>query len=405
MQSPTEQITKPRILTVDALRGFALFGIFFAHMIFWYAGGPLPQDYYQMYHDIGSGIAIGVYMLFFSAKFFSIFSFLFGLSFYIQMESLAKTYQHVAVRFAWRLTILGVIGILHHCFWRADILSIYVPLGFILLFCRHLSDKALLILGLACVFNLPTKIEELVSILGFNHYPLLDSEYAQDSTAMLFAFTQANFVEMIQHNINATDSKIIYQVNSGRIWITFGFFLLGMLVGRWRWFEQIETHKGTFIKICKKSAWWLVGVLGLFIVIAAGVFITKIDTEKNFMLQVLGGFLFDVSSALITAIYITGFTLFMLKPKWLTRLSVLAPIGKMALTTYLTQSIIGVFLFFNIGFGLFGLTSPAQNTLVAVAIFGLQIIFCRWWLTHFQYGPIEWFWRSATDLKWRPIKK
>ena len=68
-----------RILIVDVLRGIALFGILYAHMIFWYAAGPLPENVYKTYMDIPNGIAIGLYMLFFSAKFFSLFSFLFGL--------------------------------------------------------------------------------------------------------------------------------------------------------------------------------------------------------------------------------------------------------------------------------------------------------------------------------------
>lgn len=129
---PTDKMS--RIATLDVLRGFALFGILYAHMIFWYAGGPLPQETYQLYQDVGSGIAIGTYIIFILSKFFAIFSFLFGLSFHIQIQSLIKRHEPVVTRFGWRLAILGVIGVLHHIFWRADILSIYVPLGFLLLF-------------------------------------------------------------------------------------------------------------------------------------------------------------------------------------------------------------------------------------------------------------------------------
>jgi uncharacterized protein len=93
----------------------------------------------------------------------------------------------------------------------------------------------------------------------------------------------------------------------------------------------------------------------------------------------------------------------MLKPKWEARLIPLASVGKMALSVYLSQSVIGVYLFFNIGLGLFTLTSPGQNALLCIAIFATQILICRWWLKYFSYGPIEWLWRSATDLKWQPF--
>lgn len=405
MHSPALPLNKPRILTIDALRGFALFGIFFAHMITWFVGGPLPEEYYTMHKDIFSGIAFSLYMLLINAKFFAIFSFLFGLSFYIQMQSLAQRYPNVAARFAWRLCILGMIAIVHHCFWRADILSIYVPLGFLLLFFRHLSDKALLIIGLLLILNIPSKLVELVSILGFQHYPLMDSRMKEDAQAMFYAVSQANFVEMIQHNIQAVYVKFAYQINSGRLWITFGFFLLGMLVGRWRWFENTEEHREKFKTICKKSAWTLLAVIIFGILMGAVVAISKMKTEDNHLLAWIGGMWFDALNVCLTLIYISGFTLLMMKVRWYKFLSTLAPAGKMALTTYLMQSLIGVFIFFNVGLGVFPLTSPAENTLLAIGIFGLQIFFCRWWLQYFNYGPIEWLWRSGTDLKWQPMKK
>lgn len=405
MQSNFAPTNKPRILTIDALRGFALFGIFFAHMIMWFVGGPLPEVYYTMYKDIASGITFAVYMLLVNAKFFAVFSFLFGLSFYIQMQSLAQRYPNVATRFAWRLCILGMIAVVHHCFWRADILSIYVPLGLLLLFFRRLSDKALLVTGFILILNIPSKIIELISIFGFDHYPLVDSKMQQDAQAMLFAVSQASLGEMIQHNAQAVYFKLAYQINSGRLWITLGFFLLGMLVGRWQWFEKIEEHKEILKSICKKSAWILLAILLLGTLLAAGIFISKIPVEDNHLIAWLSGLLFDCLNACLAFIYISGFVLLMLKPRWFAFLSTLAPAGKMALTTYLMQSLIGVFIFFNVGLGIFPLTSPAENALLAMAIFGLQIFFCRWWLHYFNYGPVEWLWRSGTDLKWQTFRK
>lgn len=215
-----------RITTVDVLRGFALFGILYAHMIMWYTAGPLPQELMGKFQDIFSGVAFGVYGVFVMAKFFSIFSFLFGLSFYIQINSLARRGDNVALRFGWRLALLGVVGITHHALWRGDILSIYVPLGFLLIFARHLSNKALLILGAVLVLNLPTKLFELVALLRTGKADFIASDYVSEANAYFHFVKDSGFVDMLLGNLAALPTKIDYQLTSGRLWITFGFFLL-----------------------------------------------------------------------------------------------------------------------------------------------------------------------------------
>lgn len=400
---PTPKID--RIITLDILRGFALFGILYAHMIFWYAAGPLPEESYQQYKDIGSGIAIGTYMIFIISKFFALFSFLFGLSFYIQIQGLVNRHQPVITRFGWRLAILGVIGLLHHAFWRADILSIYVPLGFLLLFLRNISNRALLIVGVMLVLNIPTKIAELISIAVRDQLTLINFDQKIAGAEYYAIVSSGSFIEMVKHNIDAMTDKFVYQINSGRLVITFGFFLLGMLAGRMQWFENIRAHSGQFEKILKNSLW--VAAIAILLGVTLGIvaFLLKIDLGKVPLGGWLIGFIVEFFNVSLTLIYITGISLLLLKPKWGAHLTPLAAVGKMALTSYLMQTIIGVFIFFNIGLGLFTKTSPAVNALLCFAIFGAQIFFCRWWLANFYYGPIEWLWRSATDFKWQPFYK
>lgn len=394
-----------RIVTLDVLRGFALFGILYAHMIFWYAGGPLPEETYQLFKNPGSGIAIVIYMIFIISKFFAIFSFLFGLSFYIQIDKLAKRHQPVVLKFAWRLAILGVIGALHHIFWRADILSIYVPLGFLLLFFRNLSNKTLLIIGSLFVLNLPTKGAELISILLRDQLMLIHEDHKTAGAAYYEIIKHGSFTQMVQHNIQAVGEKLTYQVNSGRGFITFGFFLLGMLAGRMQWFADLEKHRGFIKTVLTRSSWTLGAALLAGTILGASVFILKIDFQNTPIAGWFSGLIMEFFNTSLALVYITGISLLMLKPTWEMRLKPLANVGKMALSTYLSQSIIGVFIFFNIGLGLFTVTSPAQNALLCMVIFALQIIFCRWWLHYFNYGPVEWLWRCATDLKWRPFTR
>lgn len=124
-----------------------------------------------------------------------------------------------------------------------------------------------------------------------------------------------------------------------------------------------------------------------------------LSLEKNLWVTWAAGFLVEVFNASATLFYITGFTLLMFRGKWNRFLSLLESIGKMALTSYLMQTVFGLLLFYSFGFGLFTLTSPASNALICIGIFSIQIVFSRWWLSHFYFGPVEWLWRSATFLK------
>jgi uncharacterized protein len=398
-------VGKERILSVDVLRGFALFGILYSHMIVWYAAGALPEQYFRADYGVLSMVAFGSYFLLFMGKFFSIFSFLFGLSFYLQLHSLSKYSNHPVAHFAWRLAILGLIGLAHHTFWRADILSIYVPLGFLLIFFRTISNKALLLIGCLLVLNIPTLVMQLANLVLYNHYDLLAHDLKVESAAYFKVITQDNFLEMCRGNLLGTYDKLVYQINSGRLLITFGFFLLGMWVGRLGWFNSTEIAQQKARLLFGKSWKAILLLIALGIVGGVSFGVAKVDIEKTPWAQYPFIVLFNFINIALTLLYITSIVLLMNKEKWIKRFAPLAGIGKMALTTYLTQSIVGVFLFFHVGFGLFGKTTPAQNIGICMVIFALQIIFSTWWLKRFYYGPVEWLWRSATFLKWQPLIK
>lgn len=393
-----------RIITVDVLRGFALFGIFYAHMIFWFAGGPLPAELYQP-DDPVSGIAVGLYMLLVIGKFFALFSFLFGLSFYLQMRSLSQRYGNFALRFAWRLAILGIIGILHHAIWRADILTIYVPLGFLLIFARHLSNKSLLIIGVVLVLNIPTKMAELGSILWRGELALIKVDNIADGAEYYAVMKDGSFADMVAHNLHAASDKLIYQINSGRLLITFGFFLLGMLAGRLQWFENMDTKAEALKRWWKKAGYIALGCVALGISVAVSLHVGGVNVENAPLIMWAGGFILEVFNVSLTLFYITGISLLMLEPKWQNRLAPLAGVGKMALTVYLLQTVLGLWLFCSFGLGLFAETSPAFNALMCIGLFIALMLFCNRWLRYFTYGPVEWFWRSATDRQWHTLRK
>jgi len=394
-----------RILSVDILRGFALFGIIYSHMVFWYTAGPLPEHFYQDHMTPLSIVASGFYVLFFIAKFFSIFSFLFGLSFYIQMQSLIKYGDNFVARFAWRLAILGMIGLLHRTFWRGDILSIYVPLGFLLIVFRNISNRILIIIGCILVLNIPTQIAQLFNLAVNNTYQFFAGDHDAEVVLYYQVVAQDNFWQMCRDNLLGTMDGIRYQLSSGRLIITFGFFLLGMLVGRAGWFNHPDAANTYFRPIWIKCWKAILGIIAMAIVLGIALKGFGVDFQKSPWGQFPFLILWDFFNATLALFYISGIVLLLTKRFWLKWLSPLGNIGKMALTTYLTQSIIGVLLFYHVGFGLLGKTTPAENIGIGLVIFAVQILICSWWLRRFHYGPVEWLWRSATFLKWQPFRK
>jgi uncharacterized protein len=86
-------------------------------------------------------------------------------------------------------------------------------------------------------------------------------------------------------------------------------------------------------------------------------------------------------------------------------LSVLAPVGKMAFSNYIMQSLTGNFVFLGPGLGYSGQVGPVYYTLFGIAVFIIQIILSTIWLKYFNYGPVEWLWRSATYKKWQAFRK
>jgi uncharacterized protein len=396
-------LTKSRLVTVDALRGFALLGIMLAHFIYWYTAGPLPENVFGKYRDAGSQFVDIFNNLFISGKFFAFFSFLFGLSFYLQMRRPNHDQTTFLRRYSWRLVLLLLIGLAHHALWMGDILSIYAPLGFALLFFRKLNNRWILITGILLALNLPGKVIGLIEILSSTGQNFGD--FATVAKAYNDVIANGTLVDILKYNLLHLDSKFEFQVNSGRLFITLGFFLIGMFAGRKRWFENTEASKPVFTVIFKRSAL----IMGIALLCGLGMFATdailKLGWQQNKYVGYIFMIFYDVFNASMVVFFISGLTLLMNKKRGQQFFFPMAPVGKMALSSYIMQTIFGLLLFYGIGFELYAKTSPWMNYLLAIVFFIFQMLISKWWLQYFHYGPLEWLWRSGTLLKWQPIRK
>jgi uncharacterized protein len=392
-----------RIDVVDALRGFALLGIVIVHfMEQFYAGSP-PKGHENFTNHMPADDVFEFFANFFiRGKFFMLFSFLFGVSFSLQMGRAAEKGVNFAWRFAWRLVILLAIGWIHQCFYRGDILTIYAMVGLPLILFYKAKDMWLIVFAAVLMMGTP-RILQQISNPAFDVQKSFE-EMGEGETVYWEKVTKGSWWDVaIANSTQGFRNKLEFQFGFvGRGYQTFALFLLGLYAGRNRLFENLEDKKRLYRRFLLR------GLLALVLLIVIGVLIFLVFKlyEKNKILAVvIGSTLSDVLNLILMIIYIASFLLLYQK-KWAHRqLQKLAPYGRMALTNYVLQSVIGTAILFGWGFGQLGKMGSTWMFCIAIAVFIVQRIFSDWWLKHYHFGFLEWVWRSLTFFKIQKFKK
>jgi uncharacterized protein len=390
----------PRILVVDVLRAFALFGIIITHASDGFLEGPQPSASFMIFGPIDEWAREAVKLLTYG-KFYTLFSFLFGLSFAIQMRNAAEKGRNFGGRFAWRLLVLLLIAIVHGAFFSGDVLIVYALLGLLLMLFRKRKTRTLVITGLILVLNLPGMILATVISQAAQNPEIMAQQQAGAADAAKnaqIAFDEkksGDVAAMVKRNLTEGQAnKLGFLIITGRLWVTFGLFLLGLAAGRLELFRDSAEHREFFRQLMRWS-------LPVALVTSIGVILMPF----NFVPlngKELGGFISSsLQHATLSAVYLAGVTLlFWRNPAGFLRL--LAPTGKMGLTTYVAQSMFGLLVFYGIGFGLIGDIGVAPAIGISMVFFVVQVWVARWWLDHFAMGPLEWLWRALTYFTWKP---
>ncbi|MGI9547128.1 MAG: DUF418 domain-containing protein [Flavobacteriaceae bacterium] len=399
----SEITSNNRIVIIDALRGFSLAGIVIVHMVENYLGAPPPEGAMDAVRiGIPDYVVDGIIAIFLRGKFFALFSFLFGLSFFIQMDSAQKKGKDFRVRFLWRLILLFVIGYLHHLFYRGDILTIYAVLGLFLIPFYKVSNKY--VLGLVALVFLGLGRYVVFAFTGGDNL-FLEGEFSPTSPEV------AAYYEIIKHGSlwevfqsNAVDGQLMkmdFQLGIfSRGYLTFAFFLLGLFVGRTDFFRNFMDKK----KLLQDMMWWSLGIFVVSIGLTALIFM-QAGPEVKFdnWITMFGLTAVDLVNIGMTGIILAGFVMLYRKAKAGRFLSKFAPYGRMALTNYVFQSLIGTYILFGWGLGYLGELRNLYTFLIAIALIAMQMILSKWWLSKFYYGPLEWLWRSLTHFKRYPL--
>ena len=362
--APTKQ--KDRITTLDALRGFALLGVLITNML----------QGYSFVNTRADEVVATLIRAFAEGSFFPMFSFLFGLGFALQL----RKGEAALPRFRRRLAILLGIGLVHLLLvWSGDILFTYAVLGFILILFRNTKDRTLLT---SAFFMWLFTVLVLVLLASDDLIPGVKPGEgvapAGDTYLSALAGRLGNF-----------PNDLINLLFIG--WDVLALFLVGYFVGRKGVRDVLENKRFlrrilvTCVLLAAPFTLWLLGFIPTF-------------QGASWMY----GLEYLFAGPLIAFAYLAGLSLFrdslegFLKP--------FVPVGQMALSNYLGQSVICTTLFYPYAFNLWGL-GIAATLPIALAIFAFQILFSRWWLRHYRFGPAEWVWRSLTYGQLQPLRR
>jgi len=376
-----------RVPILDVLRGLALYGVLTANLVWIYSGIELlPPESFK-----GRTLG-GFYMnMFVSGRAITTLTILFGLGFTIQLARADERGEDVRSVFVRRLLAMLMFGAAHILLlWWGDVLWVYALIGFALLGFRRCRARTLLVWAAVLIFvprillGLPGVQGAIMSILprpasepAFNA-ELLTALGGDDRVAMTWAHLR----------------KIVYHVGPIVVWFfpwVLGHFLLGMAAGKGRVFERDGAgHRRLFR--------WLLAIGIAIVAIGIGVTMALPTGRAAFMAMPLIArlglmTLREIVTFGMVAIYISAVVLLMQRRLPRRLLMIVAPVGRMPLTTYLSQSLFGTFVFYGWGLGWIGEIDIGGCIAIAAGIFAVQVVLAHLWLRRFRSGPMEWLWR------------
>lgn len=377
-----------RIDLLDALRGWALFGLLMVHSV----------EYFELHWlDPHPSPAFDLVFALFAGKAFALFALCFGVSFAIIMASAARRGEAYGGRFAWRLVLLFAIGTLHGLVYRGEVLQVLALLGLALIPLHAIrSPRVLIVLAVLLLAQLPliATITAIAAGVPGAGAPLL----GDDPTMILLA--KGGLGEVMLGNATwGTAGKWAFYLESGRLVQILGLFVVGMLLGRAGFFAAPQS----FLRERRIAlALALAAMLLLYFVGTPIVDAVRAGSPE------LAGPVRRLRDSWAGLAGMTVHLLLFVELFEATRgraLRWLAPAGRMTLTLYVGQSLVLVPVYYGFGLGLYGKVDHLTTIAIGLAAFAVQIGFATLWFRRFRYGPLEWLWRSATRMERVPLRR
>jgi uncharacterized protein len=379
---PIEQGKRTAI--VDILRGWAILGVAIGN----YSGLPHISVSKES-NSVLSEILSKIDQFFFAEKSWTLLTILFGYGFAILINNVAAKEKNPVAFFSWRMLLLFILAFIHSAFWFGDILKDYAFLGLILLLFHKSSAKTLGILSAVLVLLIPFVMAYIKSF-NFERIDIISNpEY-------LKLYYSGNWLDFFKFNLVASFYQQIiapgYAITAHLVMLACMFF--GVMLQKLNFFNRLNDMK-TLLKYVLISSFAIAVIIGI-------AFYFAIENKAEFLKFFHPYFWLILSTMIFIA---TGITLLYINGKLKTIFSYFSAGGKMTLTNYIAQNILTAFVFSGIGFGVTYTLPYWFYFALAVFVFIIQLFISKWWLSKYNYGPIEWLWRCASYREWFPFKK
>ncbi|MFZ1376837.1 MAG: DUF418 domain-containing protein [Geothrix sp.] len=391
-----------RIIGLDIVRGLALFGVLQINLIF--LSGHIYQDWAGVTYPLGwsGGVLTWIRDHLIEGKAMFCFSMLFGVGLCIQMERALARGHGFGVFAMRRLGALALIGVVHGTLiWVGDILFVYAVVALVLLPLLRAKVRTILI-ALSVAF-----------LLNYNFHSILQLLHAPDGLVFSHWFKQGSW--LLQSANQAYGHGTWIEATRWRFWEwnhlgraiqlisaiqCLPLFLIGLALWRSGILKDHSARIQTIRRIFHSVFW-----VGLALAIVPSAWLEQIPKiwHTGWRMRILRG-VFSSGMAMLALGYFMGILMLLQKDWWTRTLSLLAPLGRMALTNYLLQSLVCTWFFNGYGLGYWTKVTPSAYILGGIALYGFQIVCSHLWLARFRFGPAEWLWRSMTYGNLQPFK-
>jgi uncharacterized protein len=373
-----------RIDSVDALRGLALAGIMLLHNVEQFNYYHEPDMEITWFKAFDPYVWSGLFF-FFGGKAYAIFSMLFGFSFWVQFSRMQEKNYDMGGRFVWRMALLFGFGLIHSVYYSGDLLIFYSTFGLGLVLFRKVPDRFVLATSIILLL-MPLNLWQLGHILTDSSYAPVINRSWKYWGELSSAQGGGTFLELMKADIlSGLPANVIWTWESGRMFHIPGLFLLGMLAARRKVFTEMASRHWAVVLIAAVCAFIPLHILNghMTSLVANEVLRTQIVGILNpygdvfFMLGLVSAFILLWRAGVGERVF-----------------SVLIPYGRMSLTNYTSQALVGIFVYYECGFALHHYFGATLSLLTGAVLLTGQLVISHWWLRHYNQGPLEMLWRK-----------
>lgn len=390
--------TNHRVDELDLFRGFAILGIFMVNILVMNISFIYRGEWEAEQTGWWSKFSFFLLETIFYAKFFVIFSLLFGMGVMLQYQRMKLNGNFQLSFFLRRFTSLFLFGVAHILFiWSGDILHLYGLLGFSLMLFFKGSSRILLIASII-VFIIPFYgylLDQIVASFNFNYMDPLASYSAEELVDLKHNGTYLSGIELRIKEFSFA-MGIMY---AGILPVSLSMMLFGGYLIKLDIFNDFST----FLQRIKFPLFIAIAVLLSYRFLMLYWIYPNLKLEHGSPLSITLTILFQASDIATSfgLLWVLGY--FSVKGWFNIVFGYMRAVGKMAFTNYILQSVLGYLIMrtFN-GYGTFSVT---ECIFLVLGIYLLQLVISKWWLNYFKFGPLEWFWRCISYWKWFTILK